>query len=1184
VAEVARATLDRTGGEVEVSYDPREHGAQCDRCFLLNRREGDPVPPEINEEATAMIVAEAPGRTECQYGRPLIGDSGQELQRAISAMGYRRADFSYTNAILCRPPGNELGRLLNHLKNENKTRKAEYGKDSQLPSPMVCCRPRLLRELATFENIITLGSVPVQSITGTDHKVMSIRGGPIEGWLDETDFVVDELGATSAMHAVKILPTIHPSFVLRQRKWTKTFRVDIGRAMRWFTRSLGWVEPEVILHPTVAQIEQFLFHSSPRWFSWDLETTREVSPTIAKIFCIGVAYRDKNGRRHAMVVPFHSKEEPIIQGAWGHPNFYSTGEFREIVDLFKRWFVDRRWFKIGHNADIYDCQVVEAVFGVTPAPRHDTLPMHRASESELPHGLGFVGTTLTDVTAWKADNSRLDAKTDLELHKYNAIDCVVTDDIVEPLAESVKLREQKEVVKGDYRFLDACRGMHRIGMLVDPKKRDEYDAYFLKELLKWREISRQVVGVASFNPGSVDQVKSILFDRWGLPPVAISETTGEPSTDDDTLRAYRISYNLTRQQLQFIEALRRYRNAVKMRGTDIVKYRKWNEGLPPDELWEDIEEIEEDAKWRKKKDLKKRGILLADGRVHAAWNQLTTSGRANCTSPNLQNKRRKYRDMYIPEPMCSYCKEPHVFVAGDMDQLELRFGANRWNLSRYLGVFAEGRDPHAETAMAVFGQAARLVYARAEIWAKEQKGRKPKDHPDWKRMRDFAKRFFYACVARGTKVATLDAQGWKAIEDVGPGDWTYSWNGTGYEPARIIAAKCMGTKLTYRLTCFDGLGRRKTIEATGDHLFILRDGTSKRLDALCAGDRLMPFRRGMLCHGKYRGVDASNNGRIVYEHRVVCPGYPFVHHIDENGVNNAPDNLEGCASKKAHMDHHPDRPVSEEGLKARSEKMKRHWAENHEEYNARLSEGRRRSEVWREAARKNAAKARKAREENHKVERVELIGEQEVWDLTVDHPAHNFAIYDGVFVHNCQYKAEDETVYDVITSVEDDDGNLIYADVSMDTTRERRSNLLEANPEFQSGWQWEIDTWRRQGFLLEPVRGRRRDFLNGEEPNEIVNFPIQAGGRAVVLNAIDAAVEAIPFEKWCPKTGLVHDGHDSLMFEVPLSLGEWAKNILNECMGQKVPGHDVPYTAEARVGINKDPSKGPVGRRSWADV
>ena len=79
-----------------------------------------------------------------------------------------------------------------------------------------------------------------------------------------------------------------------------------------------------------------------------------------------------------------------------------------------------------------------------------------------------------------------------------------------------------------------------------------------------------------------------------------------------------------------------------------VKYRKATDRMPPDEFWEDTEETDEEKKERQKRDLEKRGILLADGRVHAAWNQLTTSGRANCTQPNMQNKRRKSRDMVEP--------------------------------------------------------------------------------------------------------------------------------------------------------------------------------------------------------------------------------------------------------------------------------------------------------------------------------------------------------------------------------------------------------------------------------------------------------------------------------------------------------------------------------------------------------
>lgn len=875
-----------------------------------------------------MVVAEAPGKTECDFGRPLIGDTGQELQRNISAMGYKRADFSYSNALICRPPGNELGRLMHAWKEENKIRKAKYGKEGLLPSPIACCRPRLYRELVNFENIITLGNAPIQSILCTEqYSITALRGGPITGFLSPAEFAVDEAFAGEGFRPVKILPTFHPSFVLRQRKWTRTLRTDLGRAMRWFTGSLNWREPVVVIHPTVAQIRTFL-DEKVRWNTWDLETTMD-DPLVAEIFCFGIGHRHADGTRHAIVIPFHSKERGTIAGAIGHPDFYTEDQFTEIVDILRRWLVAPGRWKIGHNSMIFDSTVVQGKFGVYPKPQHDTLAMHRAVESELPHGLGYIGTTYTDVTAWKADKSGTEAKTDLELHKYNGIDCIITDDIVEPLAEAVKLRDQKEVVKKDYRFLqEACVGMHRLGMRVNVERRDFYDKQFLYAAVKWRNIIREVVNIASFNPGSVQQIKDILFDRWGLPPVEISELTGEPSTGDDCLRQYRISFNLTRQQRQFIEALRKYRNAIKMRGTDVVKYRRFDELMPPDDFWEDTEETKEEFEYRREKDEKKHGILLADGRVHASWNQLTTSGRANCTQPNMQNKRRKYRDMYEPEPTCKYCKEPHVYVSADMDQLELRGSANRWKLSRYLEVLKEGRDPHAETALAAMGDAARKILAQAEEWAKQEKGRKAKNHSDWKRLRDFSKRFFYAC----------------------------------------------------------------------------------------------------------------------------------------------------------------------------------------------------------------------------------------------------------------QYRAEDPTVYDVLTSVEDDDGNLIYADLDMATVRERRANLLNANPEFPAGWEWEVSTWRKQGYLCEPVWGRRRDFLNGEEPNEIVNFPIQAMGRAIVMNAEFAAIEAIPYDKWCPYTGLVHDGHDSVMFEVPLSKAEWTKNTLNECMQQRVPGHEVPYTAEAHIGVCTDSSGGPVGRRSWADV
>lgn len=906
-------------------------GANCKSCWLYLRNEGGPVGAEINAGATAMVVGEAPGRDEVVVGRPFVGDSGQELLRALNVFGYRRGDISLTNTLLCRPPGNDLEKLLYAWKKENSRRRKE--KLPILPSPADCCKPRLMKELhATQGNIVLLGKAAIQSVTGSDASLFELRGDPITGYLDPEEFGLDELTVGPEGKAVKILPTVHPAFVLRKKMWLRAFRTDVGRAMRWFTGNLRWKDPQIIIRPSVRDLETFLFDKRHRFLAHDVETGGPggikwlaKKPTMARLYCIGFGTPEQ-----VMVVPFFSKSQRIPTDLNIKGVHYPEGDYEAIYDVLRRFYSDRRVLKVGHNSTVYDRIVIETQLGITPRPQVDTLVMHRGVESELPHDLYYVGSTNTDVTAWKAEKSGTEAKTDEELHIYNATDVAVTARVEAPLDMALQLRDQWEVVKKDHKVVAICAGMATIGVLVDRTRRDEIDKQLLGDIYKYRNICREVMQNETMNPGSTDQIKDILFEKWGLPPVRLSETTNEPSTDDDTLRYFRIHGNLTKRQLRFIEALRRYRLAVKLRGTNVVKLRMYNEKLPDDVLWEDLDETEDDRKARRNRDEDKLGILLPDGRIHPSWNQLTTSGRMNCSDPNMQNWRRWLRDLIIPEPYCPYCKEPHVFVGADMDQLELRGGAGIWGLQKYLAVFEEGRDPHQETAFAVFGSAAVETYARAVAWAEsasKEVGKKisPKEHPDWQRMRDFAKRFYYAC----------------------------------------------------------------------------------------------------------------------------------------------------------------------------------------------------------------------------------------------------------------QYGALDKTVHEQITSVEDDAGNLIYADVTPHLTSERRANLLSANPEMERAWTRAVEGYRKDGYRREVIWGRRRDFLNGEELNEIINFDIQPAGAAIVHDATFDILQEIPFQKWCPKTGLVIQGHDALDFEVPLSKAEWVKVLVTRCMTRTYPGIPVKFTSEAKIGINNNPKKGPVGRMSW---
>jgi len=74
----------------------------------------------------------------------------------------------------------------------------------------------------------------------------------------------------------------------------------------------------------------------------------------------------------------------------------------------------------------------------------------------------------------------------------------------------------------------------------------------------------------------------------------------------------------------------------------------------------------------------------------------TVSGRASCSRPNLQNvprytERRPVKDVFVP-------REGMVFIECDYQQAELRIASHYAGETNMQQIFADGRDPHTETA------------------------------------------------------------------------------------------------------------------------------------------------------------------------------------------------------------------------------------------------------------------------------------------------------------------------------------------------------------------------------------------------------------------------------------------------------------------------------------------------------
>ena len=678
-----------------MSYDPRKFGALCDMCPLKGNV---PVPAESNPGATICMVGEAPGADEVREGRPFVGAGGQELQRALNSARLQRRDLHLTNVMLCQPPKNELDNLLAKVSSENKERTkrnqmkkkqyevlvrhqpwlAEPEYEALVPTPIECCSPRLKNEVQRFTNYITLGGTAAKVIMNTTMNILGLRGG------------MAELEATKGLPARRVLPTLHPSFVLRAPRWSHVLRNDLHRAQRWFRGGLNWATPQITYHPTAEWLETFLNKPGVPYWTYDLETDG-IEPLTAKIRCVGIGSPDGQ----VALVGLLSKD--------GITRFYTSAEEYRVIEVMKRFFVNPMHMKVGHNSGSYDSNCLQAQWGIWPEPALDTIMLHRLVESELPHSLGFVGSMYTDAPSWKTDREgrkiAFDAESDEQLHEYCGMDVAVTSRVLPPLFDSVKARGQMDLVALDHKVQKVCAEMHLVGMWVDQDKRLYFEKKYITEVGKRLEDLRVSAPTADFNPGSPHQIRKIIFDQWGLvSPLDERDrytAGGDPATSDDVLRSLLMLQHLSEEQRNFILKLRRYRKAQKMLGTYVVKLRPASMQA---ELGWDADEDFEDSEMRKKYGLERTGIVdPRTGRMHPGYNaHVAVTGRLSSSKPiNAQNFPKNLRAMVTAAP-------GNVLIGADADQLELRIAAALWGAKRYLRAFDASADPHSSTALACF--------------------------------------------------------------------------------------------------------------------------------------------------------------------------------------------------------------------------------------------------------------------------------------------------------------------------------------------------------------------------------------------------------------------------------------------------------------------------------------------------
>ncbi|MBF0590683.1 MAG: uracil-DNA glycosylase [Nitrospirae bacterium] len=169
-----------------LSADPlqlvRDALGQCTRCKLHATRKNI-VFGEGSPTARVLFVGEGPGADEDEQGRPFVGRAGKLLTSLIEKMGFTRQSVYIANIVKCRPPGN---------------------RDPE-EDEVAACIGFVQKQIAAIapEVIVTLGSVATRTLLKTDKRISDLRG------------------RFHDYNGIKVMPTFHPSYLLRNssQKW-----------------------------------------------------------------------------------------------------------------------------------------------------------------------------------------------------------------------------------------------------------------------------------------------------------------------------------------------------------------------------------------------------------------------------------------------------------------------------------------------------------------------------------------------------------------------------------------------------------------------------------------------------------------------------------------------------------------------------------------------------------------------------------------------------------------------------------------------------------------------------------------------------------------------------------------------------------------------------------------------------
>lgn len=394
-----------------------------------------PQYPDPNKDLVRLVIAEAPGQTEQELGKPLVGGTGRWFDVLLERAKIDREGLTIANCIQCRPPSNIFP--------THPDAKAYISRAEGVEAVSQCLRNHVkpLIHSRAWRRIDLLGDTALNNIAGRS-GIYKWRGSPLELSIDS--------------HTYRGLATLHPAAIMRDQTM---FPIVVNDLMK------GLIPPPEFYTP-FASVEDVATFKHKR-FCFDIET----NGFTKEIVCIGLSVKSN----FAICVPFKSAYIPELKRI-----------FREAEEV------------ICQNGIAFDLPILK-YNGVEISGEcqiWDTLLMHHLcfpqfSKVELSsdldakstgggHDLEFLGTQFTSKPAWKHEKGVLQI--------YCCRDVDVTYQAWVQLIQLLKAENLLDLYNSvQVPLAKICQLLHATGIKIDPNKIKEARVKFLEEIAREEE-------------------------------------------------------------------------------------------------------------------------------------------------------------------------------------------------------------------------------------------------------------------------------------------------------------------------------------------------------------------------------------------------------------------------------------------------------------------------------------------------------------------------------------------------------------------------------------------------------------------------------------------------------------------------------------------------------------------------